>query len=377
MLAFVIGICFSLEAQDKKGKEKEPKEEVRDSKLGIDFDLLGRANKRETTIIDHVEIELDADKYALALQNKDSYGFTGLRLFNDDRSSMGYMAKVNENYISGILILEPNDFVIGNLNADLVFAVGLEEAMRITSSGDVGIGTGTPTEALDVNGKLAITEDANDEMIIINGDTYGHFSGDQDFGSGGYNWIVASKEQELETAGIYGDGDAVTIWSAGDGAPGQPAAFLYICDEDAFNVTDTDPYNNGAVKAYIDVGGMWIASDRNRKENIKTYPGNALSKLAQLNTYSYRYKMNAEEKAKAAESRDGLAQNREVIGIIAQELEKVIPQAVNKNDDGEYFVNYNQVTPVLLQAVKELSEENAMLKERLNKMEAAIEDLKN
>jgi len=74
--------------------------------------------------------------------------------------------------------------------------------------------------------------------------------------------------------------------------------------------------------------------------------------------------------------------NPEVVGIIAQDLKKVIPQAVNVTDSGEHFVNYNQVTPVLIGAINELADqnktlilENQSLMDRLSRLEAAVASL--
>jgi hypothetical protein len=58
--------------------------------------------------------------------------------------------------------------------------------------------------------------------------------------------------------------------------------------------------------------------------------------------------------------------NRSSAGVIAQEVEKVLPQLVN----GEEIktVNYNGVIGALVEAVKELKTENDVLKERLDEV---------
>jgi hypothetical protein len=42
-------------------------------------------------------------------------------------------------------------------------------------------------------------------------------------------------------------------------------------------------------------------------------------------------------------------------GLIAQEVEKVIPSAVKKGEDGYFKVDYTKLVPFLLEAVKDLS----------------------
>jgi len=135
----------------------------------------------------------------------------------------------------------------------------------------VGIGMTTPTETLDVNGKIAITQSAGQEMVIINDDEYNHSTGIQDFGSGGGHFIMASEEGRSESGGIYGDGDLVTIWSPGDGNGAASQALLAVLDEDGWGADDTDPYNNGALKWYLTATGGWIASDINRKANVRSF----------------------------------------------------------------------------------------------------------
>jgi len=44
---------------------------------------------------------------------------------------------------------------------------------------------------------------------------------------------------------------------------------------------------------------------------------------------------------------------KKIQGFLAQELEIVLPQAVSKNEFGEYHVNYAAVLPLTVQALKE------------------------
>ena len=54
-------------------------------------------------------------------------------------------------------------------------------------------------------------------------------------------------------------------------------------------------------------------------------------------------------------------------GVSAQEVQKVLPEAVTKRIDGEYLtVKYEKLVPLLLEAVKELSAEVDQLKSQIN-----------
>ena len=194
------------------------------------------------------------------------------------------------------------------------------------------------------NGHLQLKKSAGDEMVIINDDFWSHSTGSQDFGSGGDHFIMASKEGSSESAGIYGDGNALAFWSAGDANSGQPAALAYFMDEDFFDANG-NPYDNGALKAYINTAGTWVVSDERKKEKILGVE-NALEKIGRLNGYHYDYKRSTTEVEKNSSVQSA-------VGILAQELKSVIPEAVQVNADGEHFVNYDMIIPVLIEAIKE------------------------
>lgn len=240
-------------------------------------------------------------------------------------------------------------------------------------SGNVGIGTNAPINKLDVNGKISITESGiANSMVILNGPVWEHGSGPQTFGDGGSYFMIGSSESSHESAGIYGDGDAVTIWAPGDGVFGKPAALLYINDEDFFDGSDTDPYNNSAIKAYLNNDGNWVAaSDRNRKENIVELE-NVLQRLMQINGYSYNFKLSTVEIEKGDEIVT-------TYGVIAQEVIKSFPEIVDVAADGSHYVCYTELIPILIESVQEqqemiqsLQNENELLKERMNNIEERL-----
>ena len=54
-------------------------------------------------------------------------------------------------------------------------------------------------------------------------------------------------------------------------------------------------------------------------------------------------------------------------GVIAQEIENVLPHAVDINSRGYKTVNYNSLIPLLIEAVKELSD-------RVKELEPKVEE---
>ena len=57
------------------------------------------------------------------------------------------------------------------------------------------------------------------------------------------------------------------------------------------------------------------------------------------------------------------------VGVIAQDIQKVLPEAVEEKENGDLTVKYHRIIPLLIESIKELSEENKALKSRLDKIE--------
>jgi hypothetical protein len=89
-------------------------------------------------------------------------------------------------------------------------------------------------------------------------------------------------------------------------------------------------------------------SDINLKTNIKKIVS-PLEMLSNLNGYTFNWK------------KDGKAST----GVMAQEVEKVLPSAVSENNDGDKRVNYNELVGVLIEAVKEQQIQIDALKNKL------------
>lgn len=152
-----------------------------------------------------------------------------------------------------------------------------------------------------------------------------------------------------ESSGFYGDEDYAVIWS-----PGDNDYLLKVLDEDGM-----------ILKWYLNGSGIaFTNSDKNRKENIQKIDG-SLNKIKSLNGVTYRFIQTSEEKLKNDSIVNGLLgykgdknafkekieKNRS--GFIAQELEKVIPEVVESDENGDKFVNYDGIIPYLVEGLKE------------------------
>src|SRR5690554_593330 len=128
-------------------------------------------------------------------------------------------------------------------------------------------------------------------------------------------------------------------------------------------------YDIGVEGDVYATGGFFTASDNRLKSNIIPIE-NALDKIMQLNAKHYTIKTKSVPNLK-----DGkvVVNERQEYGVIAQELEEVFPGMISEKaffkssgDNTEYkSVNYVQLIPVLIEAIKELKTEVDVLKEKL------------
>ena len=104
-------------------------------------------------------------------------------------------------------------------------------------------------------------------------------------------------------------------------------------------------------------GDLVTSSDKNLKSNIASL-GPVLTKLISLNPKRYTMNNDAEQKEK--------------IGLLAQDVQAVFPELVDKNN--EYMsVNYQALIPILISAVNEQTKRNESLKQRIETLKSKIQ----
>lgn len=115
-------------------------------------------------------------------------------------------------------------------------------------------------------------------------------------------------------------------------------------------------------------GSVSQYSDKRLKENIRLL-SDVLGKLQQINAYYYNWKKD--NPIINTENKD--------LGVLAQELETVFPELIHIDNRGYKSVDYNKLSAVLLQAVKEqqllIDTQNKRINEqdeRLNKIESIL-----
>jgi hypothetical protein len=99
----------------------------------------------------------------------------------------------------------------------------------------------------------------------------------------------------------------------------------------------------GTINASGDVTGF---SDARVKRNFQVID-NALDKVLSIQGYTF--------------SRDGEPDEVRHAGVIAQEIQKVLPEVVYTNTNGTMSVAYGNITALLVQAIHELNAKLAQM----------------
>lgn len=179
--------------------------------------------------------------------------------------------------------------------------------------------------------------------------------------------VDASGTGNLECSQIYDDG----IGGALGGGVGidyvGPFAFTglgaWLFNGGTPIPTDYKLIVNGAIEATIVVA----TSDENAKTKIEKIE-NASEKINLLNGKSYYWNEETMKESKVG--------NTKQLGFLAQEVEKVLPEAVVKRKDGKYGLQYNAFIPVLVESQKEIIKENEVLKSEIASLKSDNEILK-
>ena len=305
------------------------------------------------------------------------FGSTNVRLFIKGGSTSG------------------SDFAIISRNS------GNAELFCVSNAGNVGIGTSTPTSGSSFNKFLEINGGSVNSALCLSGlnvagqATIGYDSGNlyiEALGNptGTNNNIlfsttsVNSSFTRVERMRITSGGKAELLvgtssasgWSSANrgllelngGSSGSALLGLKINDVPRayFYHNNSNLYIEnmlaGASVYVISISGgvylaanatSWTSNSDERLKNINSNIDNALSKLMTLRAVNFSWKTDDS--------------NKENFGLIAQDVEKVFPQVIDKNklpskpeqeqtDETEYLgVRYQELIPVLVKAIQEMN----------------------
>jgi len=140
---------------------------------------------------------------------------------------------------------------------------------------------------------------------------------------------------------------------------------LYISSSNSYPTTPLiyGEFDNNLVQIN---GQLVFPSDERLKKNIEPLKA-ALEKVVSLNGVSYEWKADVNNDR-------GFSKGRE-IGLIAQEVETVLPELVHTDSKGYKSLTYDRLVPVLIEAIKEQQKVIDQKSRMLDEQQAAIKML--
>lgn len=164
--------------------------------------------------------------------------------------------------------------------------------------------------------------------------------------------------------------------SAGSGAIAQFNGFLRIRDQIIIHNnsnTGLEVYLQCTANNELTVGGTiratgdvvaYASSDLRYKDNLKKIE-DPIDKLLSINGYEFDWN----QKQETYSGHD--------VGVIAQEIEKVIPEIVTTRDNGYKAVKYEKIVPLLIEAVKEQQTQIESQKSEIEELKDLVKQLIN
>ncbi len=191
-----------------------------------------------------------------------------------------------------------------------------------------------------------------------------------DLGGGTYHYV--EPEASGSSNRIIFNGDGTLNWSAYVSSTcNTDIASIKAADQDHYfgcggsggggsgdnlgNHTATQDLDM-ATHDVINAGGYFHSSDALLKESIRRLTGmDALDMLEHIHGVSYNWKDSGEA----------------AMGILAQDVEQVMPQAVRTNEAGLKSVEYDQLVAPMIEAIKELKSQNAQMQVQIASLSSA------
>jgi hypothetical protein len=265
---------------------------------------------------------------------------------------------------------------VGNSGTDMVFlkrvAGVYSEAMRITSGGAIYLGSTTNYVNVgnDTGGVYMETVGSEDGRRVIRIQTgNSSFSNYSSVSIDGANQLVKISTSNTERMRITSIG-AINILGSYFLA-NSGTGYRFNNQADSFNNFIISDNGNASLRGALTQN----ASDERLKNNIKIIP-NAIDKIKKLRGVSFEWNQELYETSRTTD-----------IGVIAQDIQKVLPDAVslapfdiNVNDytskSGKNYltVYYEKIIPLLIEGIKEqeikiqeLSDKNTALEEILQR----------
>jgi hypothetical protein len=214
------------------------------------------------------------------------------------------------------------------------FDVAGTEAVTIDNSGYVGIGTSSPDARLN----LLDSNRADLTLQILDNDAEQGIAFQNS--GGAYSWNIyrtpnGNNSSDLRFAGAAVGSSKFQITDLNEYVTFQAGGNVGIGVTNPSYALQVGSIGDGTEAR----ANAWNTfSDRRWKKDFEIIP-DALKKLNQVNGYFYNWK-------------EGIDTTQQV-GVIAQEIEEILPQAVSTDENGYKSVDYSKLTAWLIQVNKE------------------------
>jgi len=230
---------------------------------------------------------------------------------------------------------------------------------------NVGIGTETP------GAKLEITGESFDWLFRLNG-SYGNLL------RAHYNHNLWWRSSQTMTP----TGTAMPALTIEAYSTAQTEDIFRIFDKDSNYAFVVAPSGNIGIgiadpetyKLYVNGpaakpgGGSWANPSDIRLKRLHGNYERGLSAISRLNPVRYSYRPDNELQLPVA---------KRFVGLVAQEVQDVIPEAVEESRDGYLTVNNDPIIWAMLNAIKELKADKTALKDQVSDLTARLERMES
>lgn len=234
----------------------------------------------------------------------------------------------------------------GGGDSDWTYTSGEGLEGTIYHYGNVGIGTKNAPAQLDILGNLVLRDYTN---VSGNG-SHIHFTS--------HGW--ANLGPKIRSALDFAQGTSSRAKLILSSYWGEYKDELTLMNGNVGVGTKTPLYTlhvNGS--AGKPGGGSWSSASDERLKDVNGDFTRGLKAIEELQPVRYRYKKN---------NPVGLPSENEYVGLIAQQVETVIPEAVEEGQDGYLSVNNDPIIWTMLNAIKELKAENEALRRDIEQL---------